>query len=1070
MDCIDAFCGNGMCEPGEMESCPTDCKLERYCGDGFCDDYEKEFCFADCEVEAECGDGICDFGEWDSCYSDCEVEEYCGDGYCSDEEDFMMCPIDCEPEGFCGDMFCDPGEEEWCPEDCGIEGFCGDGFCGFNENPGNCHDDCTFMEYFMEMETDKFFYQPGDTVEIIARIKDHEGNQPDHAMVRANVFFMGEFQIKETRIIKVDRTYEEEAVTTTATSAADLVSESNPQPAPAPSSSAVVATTATTAADTEYATAIGQAVAAAGGGYGGGAGTGGGYGMDKKGPGDVRGIGPGIEPEMYGPGMGGPGMGGPMGPGMGGPMGPGMGKDMMMGGPMMGPGGPMMLPPELQAQIGTSIQTRDGRTIKIQLEPGNERDPCPDNVCDGWELGAGDCPDDCKEVPGWSQSRGFGTGKEMMGPPGQGGFRGFENAGPGMGGPMGPDMMMRQGAHEMIRHEERGPRPEDSEDWKGDLYEKFPIQLDWNAEKQAYVGDFELEAGAKNGQYEIEVFALIDDRKMHHMMPFTVSEEGADAKDPFAFEQKGKSAAMKGEYQACVNDYIEAATLWVDQHHAQRVIVDVEKASTCIVLGDLDREEPYVKISEIVEDMAKKRGGPEKYIMMGTAAQYAELAGRHKEAKSMYRRAIKGLEREAEFVADFDPQGGVMLRLILGKYYEMVGQDDAAVKTYVEVAESIGDAFGQYGGPPEFIQALISAKLYEVAGEFEDAKFAYEEAADLIEFEEDVPGDAFGAVTTFMQGYCLEKAGNKEEAMDRYADAAELLDDIDMIDSEGIFFGSSAVGKSLERLGSPEEANDIFMSALKNLERRADQEGYYFASGISGYTGDFEKAKLYCKKELLRNLDADDIERMTFYSAYCYDVLGAGRKARAACNLAQTMPEAGESIMMRFVFEPFPTPASFCSKAMAVQPIERLETCGNDVLDPGETEDTCCSDVGCGSGYVCSNTLEKCVLPAKEIEPEKILKLILELEDIRMTFDGLASKALGISDFFAEKGNDERAGIWSGVADEFLGAGDKIDDIQRKIKDNRNALTEEILEDVRSDIRDLRDVINKAIDLILEAV
>ncbi|MGB0591408.1 MAG: hypothetical protein ACPGU1_17170 [Myxococcota bacterium] len=185
VDCGDCNkCGNGVCDPGEEQSCPQDCgggTGGMTCGDGICDLGEEFTCPQDCGGGAgSCGDGVCDFGEEILCPQDCGGggTGACGDGVCEAGES-LLCPEDC-----CGDGVCDLGEEFLCPEDCGggglcdnvcdafldqilcpsdccgdgmcdgtfedeqscpidcAESVCGDGTCELTEDSGNCPEDC----------------------------------------------------------------------------------------------------------------------------------------------------------------------------------------------------------------------------------------------------------------------------------------------------------------------------------------------------------------------------------------------------------------------------------------------------------------------------------------------------------------------------------------------------------------------------------------------------------------------------------------------------------------------------------------------------------------------------------------------------------------------------------------------------------------------------------------------------------------------------------------------------------------------------------------------------------------
>ena len=198
-DCGPA-CGDGVCSPGEGNTCPEDCLVPPVCGNGACEDGESsDSCFEDCpacpsgqmlncnggctsaswlgdnicdpvlncaefafdegDCGVVCGDGICSEDEPDVCPEDCQEPIVCGDGVCEDGEDSDNCIQDCPPcdngqvfncNGGCtvaswvGDGICDQmlncAEFAFDEGDCGI--VCGDGICSQGETP-TCPEDCS---------------------------------------------------------------------------------------------------------------------------------------------------------------------------------------------------------------------------------------------------------------------------------------------------------------------------------------------------------------------------------------------------------------------------------------------------------------------------------------------------------------------------------------------------------------------------------------------------------------------------------------------------------------------------------------------------------------------------------------------------------------------------------------------------------------------------------------------------------------------------------------------------------------------------------------------------------------
>lgn len=122
-----------------MDACP-DCGNS--CGNGICEILAGESaltCPSDCSGGV-CGDGVCEPGEENSCPGDCHV---CGNGLCESGEDAVNCGIDCPPT--CGNGICEANEEIECPFDCGaIEASCNNGFDDDGDGLVDCSDpDCS---------------------------------------------------------------------------------------------------------------------------------------------------------------------------------------------------------------------------------------------------------------------------------------------------------------------------------------------------------------------------------------------------------------------------------------------------------------------------------------------------------------------------------------------------------------------------------------------------------------------------------------------------------------------------------------------------------------------------------------------------------------------------------------------------------------------------------------------------------------------------------------------------------------------------------------------------------------
>jgi cysteine-rich repeat protein len=157
---VEVFCGNGVCESGEIHTCPTDCDIcgnsicdvtesvstcfpDCFCGNGSCDHGEDtSICPNDCQSVPNCGNAICELGETtNTCLQDC----YCLNDTCDDGETQATCPQDCTG-AVCGDNACEHGESaDNCPQDCSSTN-CGDSICEGTENETSCPQDCSAPE------------------------------------------------------------------------------------------------------------------------------------------------------------------------------------------------------------------------------------------------------------------------------------------------------------------------------------------------------------------------------------------------------------------------------------------------------------------------------------------------------------------------------------------------------------------------------------------------------------------------------------------------------------------------------------------------------------------------------------------------------------------------------------------------------------------------------------------------------------------------------------------------------------------------------------------------------------
>jgi len=181
-DCVDPFCGDGVCNGDETEAtCPEDCESTGTCSDcefdftpygsECCDSAWEEFGINCADLEAnyywdcsgcncpgdgaaECGDGACNGDEtYDTCPEDCNAPGECDTGQIADCDESGECWADSWiGDGYCdgyaqaygADLCCYDNDGGDCTDaECAAQDpFCGDGMCNGDEDETSCPEDC----------------------------------------------------------------------------------------------------------------------------------------------------------------------------------------------------------------------------------------------------------------------------------------------------------------------------------------------------------------------------------------------------------------------------------------------------------------------------------------------------------------------------------------------------------------------------------------------------------------------------------------------------------------------------------------------------------------------------------------------------------------------------------------------------------------------------------------------------------------------------------------------------------------------------------------------------------------
>jgi hypothetical protein len=144
--------------------------------------------------------------------------------------------------------------------------------------------------------------------------------------------------------------------------------------------------------------------------------------------------------------------------------------------------------------------------------------------------------------------------------------------------------------------------------------------------------------------------------------------------------------------------------------------------------------------------------------------------------------------------------------------------------------------------------------------------------------------------------------------------------------------------------------------------------------------------------------------------------------------------------------------------------------CGDGVHDPTETIYNCCIDVGCPAHQYCSESLMKCVRRAEDVDSGTVLTLVLNVETLYIKMDNLKASVVAIRDYYNTKGDTDKYNNWSLVADEFDLIISELDELKAYLRNNKDNLTESVLENAREAIVEIRQSLHNVVDMILGAL
>ena len=117
-----SVCGDGSCEPDEIDSCEDDCGAPDCNNNDVCDAGEQAGNCDDCESTACNFNDICDNGEVSATCADCFADPCNNNGICEGGETPGNCANDCTAVSDCGG--CEPSATECITDFCGEDQEC----------------------------------------------------------------------------------------------------------------------------------------------------------------------------------------------------------------------------------------------------------------------------------------------------------------------------------------------------------------------------------------------------------------------------------------------------------------------------------------------------------------------------------------------------------------------------------------------------------------------------------------------------------------------------------------------------------------------------------------------------------------------------------------------------------------------------------------------------------------------------------------------------------------------------------------------------------------------------------
>jgi hypothetical protein len=132
-----------------------------------------------------------------------------------------------------------------------------------------------------------------------------------------------------------------------------------------------------------------------------------------------------------------------------------------------------------------------------------------------------------------------------------------------------------------------------------------------------------------------------------------------------------------------------------------------------------------------------------------------------------------------------------------------------------------------------------------------------------------------------------------------------------------------------------------------------------------------------------------------------------------------------------------------------------------------EQEVSCAS--GCPNGLVCSESLNKCVRPATQFDSFKIVSTVTKLETYSIVLTEIKDDFNRIRAYWISVDNTDKVEKWDDVIDQTDFIIDKIASLKEHLYNNRENLTEYVMENARNFLSEVIDEMDTLAVLVLEA-